>query len=202
MSLRRRPMELLMQMLLATVQLLSLMTVTFFIYRAFDLTEAGYWQIITLAVLLYVSAAYTPLPGSFRCAGRHLCAVLFRALPRWNPADGPAAMALLHLLHYPYPGGDHDCVARFPPREENGKKDGGHRSIYGLMRGMTQAHTFGRGWVAGNTKKRGNVGSFVFLCHEQPLCHAVPLPVRSILVNHSSPVCPNGDQWETDELHI
>lgn len=64
MSLRERPMQLLTQMIIAAAQLLSLMTVTYFIYRAFDLTGVGYWQIITMAVMLYVSAAYTPLPGA------------------------------------------------------------------------------------------------------------------------------------------
>ena len=97
MSLRRRPMELLMQMLLSTVQLLSLMTVTFFIYRAFDLTEAGYWQIITLAVLLYVSAAYTPLPGASG-AQEGIFALYFSGIF----PDGIRLMALLLWRFFTY----------------------------------------------------------------------------------------------------
>lgn len=64
MSLRQRPVQLLIQMAIAAAQLLSLMTVTYLIYRAFGLKDTGYWHIITLAVMLYTSAAYTPLPGA------------------------------------------------------------------------------------------------------------------------------------------
>lgn len=64
MSLREHPGELMVQLLIGGAQLIALMTVTFFIYKGFELTGASYGQIITMAMLLYVSAAYTPLPGA------------------------------------------------------------------------------------------------------------------------------------------
>lgn len=64
MMITRRPIDLVMQLALATAQILSLMAVTFFIYHAFNLTGATYGQITTLGVMLYTSAAYTPLPGA------------------------------------------------------------------------------------------------------------------------------------------
>ena len=64
MSLRKHPMQLVVQLLIGGAQLLSLMTVTFFIYKGFELTGATFWEIVTMAMLLYVSAAYTPLPGA------------------------------------------------------------------------------------------------------------------------------------------
>ncbi|MDO4484085.1 MAG: lysylphosphatidylglycerol synthase transmembrane domain-containing protein [Clostridia bacterium] len=62
--LRHRPVDLLIQLGIAAAQLLSQMLVIYILYRDFDLTGASYLQITTLAVLLYVSAAYTPLPGA------------------------------------------------------------------------------------------------------------------------------------------
>ena len=64
MSLREHPGELMVQLLIGGAQLIALMTVTFFIYKGFELSGASYGQIITMAMLLYVSAAYTPLPGA------------------------------------------------------------------------------------------------------------------------------------------
>ena len=64
MSLREHPGELVVQLLIGGAQLIALMTVTFFIYKGFELAGASYGQIITMAMLLYVSAAYTPLPGA------------------------------------------------------------------------------------------------------------------------------------------
>ena len=64
MSLREHPGQLVVQLLIGGAQLIALMTVTFFIYKGFELAGASYGQIITMAMLLYVSAAYTPLPGA------------------------------------------------------------------------------------------------------------------------------------------
>lgn len=62
--LTRRPLNLLSQMIFAGFQLLSLMAVIYFVYQAFGLTGFGYWQLTALGVMLYTSAAYTPLPGA------------------------------------------------------------------------------------------------------------------------------------------
>lgn len=64
MMIARRPVDLLLQLLLGGAQLLSLMAVLFFVYHAFKLTGATYGQLTALNVMLYTSAAYTPLPGA------------------------------------------------------------------------------------------------------------------------------------------
>jgi len=64
MMITRRPWDLISQLLIGAGQLLSLMTVTYFVYHAFGLSGVSYGQIVTLGVMLYTSAAYTPLPGA------------------------------------------------------------------------------------------------------------------------------------------
>lgn len=64
MMITRRPVDLLVQMIFSALQLISLMLVTYFVYHAFHLSGTGFWQIITLGILLYTSAAYTPMPGA------------------------------------------------------------------------------------------------------------------------------------------
>lgn len=64
MMLKDKPLDFLFQLMLGALQLLSQMAVTFFIYHAFNLSGVGYSQITALAVMLYISASYTPLPGA------------------------------------------------------------------------------------------------------------------------------------------
>ena len=62
--IRHHPRELLVQCLIATVQLLAQMSVVVCIYHAFGLTQASDLSLLTMATLLYISASYTPLPGA------------------------------------------------------------------------------------------------------------------------------------------
>ena len=64
MLIRKRPGELLMQLFINAVQVLSLMAVTVFVYRALGLSGMPVAKIVTMALLLYISASYTPLPGA------------------------------------------------------------------------------------------------------------------------------------------
>ncbi len=64
MLIRKRPKELMVQLLLNGVQVLSAMAVPVFVYRALGLSGTPTKDIITMALLLYISAAYTPLPGA------------------------------------------------------------------------------------------------------------------------------------------
>ena len=64
MMLKKKPLDFVFQLVLGTLQLLSQMLVIFFLYHAFNLTGAGYTQITALAVMQYISASYTPLPGA------------------------------------------------------------------------------------------------------------------------------------------
>lgn len=62
--LTHHPLELLWLFLLSCIQVLGLMSVAYCVYRAMGLTEQSYWHILTLQMLLYLGASFTPLPGS------------------------------------------------------------------------------------------------------------------------------------------
>lgn len=62
--LLKHPVDLMVQILIALVQLLALMLVTVCIYHGMGLNEASNIGIIAIGVLLYISASYTPLPGA------------------------------------------------------------------------------------------------------------------------------------------
>ncbi|NLV59138.1 MAG: flippase-like domain-containing protein [Clostridiales bacterium] len=62
--IRSRPKDLLIQFLIALVQLFALMAVISVIYYAFGLSGTTFMEQITMGVLLYISASYTPLPGA------------------------------------------------------------------------------------------------------------------------------------------
>lgn len=60
----RRPFAMALQVLLGALQMLGLMGVTVCVYHAFGLSGAMDAQLLTVALLLFVSASYTPLPGA------------------------------------------------------------------------------------------------------------------------------------------
>ena len=62
--LRHHPRDLIVQLLIGGAQLLSLMCVIFFLYKGFRLTGATWGELIALGLMIYTSAAYTPLPGA------------------------------------------------------------------------------------------------------------------------------------------
>lgn len=59
-----RPRDLLIQCLIAFGQLMSLMLVIISVYHALGLSGVTSIQLITMGVLLYIGASYTPLPGA------------------------------------------------------------------------------------------------------------------------------------------
>lgn len=63
-QLVRSPASLLTQCVVAVLQLLSLMLPIIAVYHAFNLTGVGTMELITMGVLLYIGASYTPLPGA------------------------------------------------------------------------------------------------------------------------------------------
>lgn len=60
----RHPRDVLIQCLIALAQLMSLMLVIIAIYHALGLSGISAGQLITMGVLLYIGASYTPLPGA------------------------------------------------------------------------------------------------------------------------------------------
>lgn len=75
----RHPREMLVQCLIAFFQLMTLMVVILAIYHAFGLSGASWGELITMGVLLYIMASYTPLPGASG-AQEGGFAVLFRGI--------------------------------------------------------------------------------------------------------------------------
>ena len=63
-DLFRSPVQLLLQCLCSTVSLLALTGSIVFVYYAFGLTGTSWDRLLTLGLLLFVSASYTPLPGA------------------------------------------------------------------------------------------------------------------------------------------
>ena len=97
MMITRRPVDLVIQLLIATAQILSLMAVTFFIYHAFRLTGTTYGQITALGIMLYTSAAYTPLPGASGAQEGVFALYFSQVFP-----DGIRLMALLLWRFFTY----------------------------------------------------------------------------------------------------
>jgi uncharacterized protein (TIRG00374 family) len=64
MIIRKHPRELLVQLVLNGLQILSFMAVTVCVYRALHLTGTPIFKVVTMSLLLYISASYTPLPGA------------------------------------------------------------------------------------------------------------------------------------------
>lgn len=63
-QMMKRPGDLLIQCLIALGQLLSLMLIILAVYHSFQLEGASNAELITMGVLLYIGASYTPLPGA------------------------------------------------------------------------------------------------------------------------------------------
>lgn len=97
MMITRRPMDLVVQLALGTAQLLSLMAVIYFVYQAFDLSGATYGQLTTLGVMLYTSAAYTPMPGASGAQEGVFALYFAQIFP-----DGIRLMALLLWRFFTY----------------------------------------------------------------------------------------------------
>ena len=93
----RRPMDLVVQLLLGGAQLLSMMLVIFFVYHAFGLSGASYGQLTALGIMLYTSAAYTPLPGASGAQEGVFALYFSQIFP-----DGIRLMALLLWRFFTY----------------------------------------------------------------------------------------------------
>ena len=63
-DLLRSPVQILLQCLFSALSMLSLTGAIVFVYYAFGLSGTSWYQVLTLSLLLFVSASYTPLPGA------------------------------------------------------------------------------------------------------------------------------------------
>lgn len=97
MMMRRRPVEMLIQLAIGTAQLLFMMTVIVFLFHGFGLSGAGFWELTTLGVMLYISASYTPLPGASGAQEGVFALYFAKLFP-----DGIRLMALLLWRFFTY----------------------------------------------------------------------------------------------------
>ena len=58
------PLQLLVLLLVSCVQILGLMSISYFVYRAMGQSAHSYGEILVLQFLLYIGASFTPLPGA------------------------------------------------------------------------------------------------------------------------------------------
>ena len=63
-DLFRSPVQLIFQCLCSTLSMLALTGSIVFVYYAFGLSGTPWYDLLTLGLLLFVSASYTPLPGA------------------------------------------------------------------------------------------------------------------------------------------
>ena len=63
-ELLRSPAHLLLQCLLSGLSMLALTGSVVFAYYAFGMSGTAWYQVLTLSLLLFISASYTPLPGA------------------------------------------------------------------------------------------------------------------------------------------
>ncbi|MGI6688309.1 MAG: lysylphosphatidylglycerol synthase transmembrane domain-containing protein [Christensenellales bacterium] len=62
--LTKRPWQFLSLFILSLFQVMALMSVIYFVYRGFGLREMPYNKLLTVQLLLYITASFTPLPGA------------------------------------------------------------------------------------------------------------------------------------------
>ncbi len=60
----RHPFQFLLLFLLSVMQVVGLMSATYFVYRGFGLNTASYGSVLTIQLMLFIAASFTPLPGA------------------------------------------------------------------------------------------------------------------------------------------
>lgn len=62
-DLCKKPLQIILQLIISILSMSGIFMVTYFVYRAFGLHDTPWVQILTVSALLFVSASYMPLPG-------------------------------------------------------------------------------------------------------------------------------------------
>ena len=117
MSLREHPGELMVQLLIGGAQLIALMTVTFFIYKGFELAGGKLRSDHHDGDALICECGLHAPARSVRCAGGSFCPLLCEHLPLRHSFHGAASLAFLHLLHFPHHRSHRHHRQGFPPRQ-------------------------------------------------------------------------------------
>ena len=97
MSMRAHPKDFIIQLLLGGAILLAQMLPICLVYYAFGMTGSSYLELTTLGIMLYVSAAYTPLPGASGAQEGVFAIYFSKIFP-----DGIRLMALLLWRFFTY----------------------------------------------------------------------------------------------------
>lgn len=61
---RKSPLQCVVVMLMSLASVACQFSVTYFVYRAVGLNEAGYWQLISMQIYLYLAVSFAPTPGA------------------------------------------------------------------------------------------------------------------------------------------
>lgn len=93
----KRPGELLTQLFLSSLSVLSLMLVAVCVYYAFGLSSTSWQQVLAIAYLLYMSASYNPLPGASGAQEGGFLAFYRGIFP---PGQNSLAMLVWRLFSY------------------------------------------------------------------------------------------------------
>lgn len=62
--LTKRPLQFVILFTLSLIQVMAMMSATFFVYRGLGLSGSPYISITTMSTMLYIAASFTPLPGA------------------------------------------------------------------------------------------------------------------------------------------
>lgn len=62
--LTKHPFQFLTLFVLSIVQVIGLMSAVYFVYRGFGLSDAPYTSLLSIQLMLYIAASFTPLPGA------------------------------------------------------------------------------------------------------------------------------------------
>ena len=62
--IKNHPFQLIRLIMIEILQVVSLMSITYFVYRAVGLSEVDYLDILTIQTLLYITVSFFPLPGA------------------------------------------------------------------------------------------------------------------------------------------
>ncbi len=62
--LTKHPFQFLTLFLLSIVQVIGLMSAVYFVYRGFGLRETPYTSLLSIQLMLFIAASFTPLPGA------------------------------------------------------------------------------------------------------------------------------------------
>lgn len=122
--IRKQPSRSVIVVLLSVLSILSLYSITYCIYRGVGLQGAGYIDLFTMQIFLYLAVAFFPTPGAIGAQRGRILSVLCAVFPRKPALFCHDDLAAVHLLFQSDRGCDSDYLGRsvlYDPRQKKGK---------------------------------------------------------------------------------